>query len=206
MNDIDNIAAILKVMEKYAVANRVPIIQSQAGELLGRLVKEQSPRLILEVGTAIGYSTLLMAAQLPPGGHIVTIELNENRATLARHFLSETHLAESVTILTGDAGHIMGDLSGPFDFVFLDAAKGQYPDYLIKLKNKLADKACIVADNVLFRGFVLDPLNTPRRFRTIVKRLKTYLHEVSQDPCFDTTLYKIGDGLTVTYFSKENHL
>ena len=206
MNDIDNIAAILTVIEKYAIANRVPIIQPEAGELLARLVKEQSPRLILEVGTAIGYSTLLMAAQLPPGGHIITIELDDNRAALASHFLNETHLAESVTIVTGDAGHIVGDLTGPFDFVFLDAAKGQYPDYLNKVKNKLADKACIVADNVLFRGFVLQPANTPRRFRTIVKRLQTYLHEVSQDPYFGTTLYKIGDGLAVTHFSKENNL
>ena len=200
---MDGLTELLQKMEHYAQENKIPIIQREAGAILTRVVKEQAPHSVLEIGTAIGYSTLLMAANLPSDGQIITIELDHERAATASRFLSESSFTHNVQVLAGNAGSLINDLPGPFDFVFLDAAKGQYPDYLEKVTAKLSDGAWIVADNVLFRGLVLQSANTPRRFRTIVKRLQNYLYTVTQDSRFDTTLYRIGDGLAVTQFHKE---
>lgn len=198
-----NLDPVLVSLEQYAALNRVPIIQPEAAKVLISALKGQAPSAVLEIGTAIGYSTLLIASHLSAHSHITTIELDENRAQVARNYIEQAGFRDKVTLLTGDAGKLISNLEGPFDFVFLDAAKGQYPDYLAKVTEKLSDKACIVADNVLFRGLVLEPSETPRRFRTIVKRLQTYLYTVSNVPCFDTILYKIGDGMAVTQYMKE---
>ncbi len=198
------IAVQLEVMKDYAIKNKVPIVQQEAEDILINLVKQQNPQSILEIGTAIGYSTLVMAAHLPATSHITTIELNEERAEIARNFIQQAGAADRITLLCGDAGELLPQLSGSFVMVFIDAAKGQYPDYLAKIMDKLTKGACIVADNVFFRGMVInEAVDTPRRFRTIVKRLRGYLNTVTADPRFSTTLYKTEDGLAVSYFLEE---
>lgn len=202
---MEAIAAQLHIMKDYAMKNKVPIIQQEAEDILTDLVRKNNPQTILEIGTAIGYSTLVMAAQLPAASRILTIELSEERAELARKFIRQAGVEEQITLLCGDAGKIIPQLMERFDMVFIDAAKGQYPDYLAKLMDKLTAGACIVADNVLFRGMVMNENDAaPRRFRTIVKRLRSYLHTVSADPRFSTTLYQTEDGLAVSYLLEES--
>lgn len=202
---MEAIAAQLHIMKDYAMKNKVPIIQQEAEDILTDLVIKNNPQTILEIGTAIGYSTLVMAARLPAASRIITIELNEERAEIARHNIRQAGVEEQITLLCGDAGMIIPQLMERFDMVFIDAAKGQYPDYLAKIMDKLTAGACIVADNVLFRGMVMNENDAaPRRFRTIVKRLRSYLHTVSEDPRFSTTLYQTEDGLAVSYLLEES--
>lgn len=202
---MEAIAAQLHIMKDYAMKNKVPIIQQEAEDILTDLVIKNNPQTILEIGTAIGYSTLVMAARLPAASRIITIELNEERAEIARHNIRQAGVEEQITLLCGDAGMIIPQLMERFDMVFIDAAKGQYPDYLAKIMDKLTAGACIVADNVLFRGMVMNENDAaPRRFRTIVKRLRSYLHTVSEDPRFSTTLYQTEDGLAVSYLLGES--
>lgn len=201
------IAAQLKDMKDYALKHKVPIIQQEAEDILIDLIKQQRPQSILEIGSAIGYSALVMAAHLPQSGRITTIELSQERAELARRFIIQAGFEDRIILLCGDASELIPQLTDCFDMVFIDAAKGQYPDYLAKVMDKLTKGACIVADNVFFRGLVMDNAgDTPRRFRTIVKRLRSYLASVSTDPRFSTTLYKTEDGLAVSYFLEETNL
>ncbi|WP_371370767.1 O-methyltransferase [Sporomusa aerivorans] len=204
---MDKFQTVLAVMEDYAAAHHVPIISREGGRLLHSLAAAAKPTSVLEVGTAIGYSTLLLTAALAPGGQITTIEQNLERIELARTYLTQAGASDQVTILAGDAGLILPEVSGSFDFVFIDAAKGQYLDYLHKIMDKLSPDAVIVADNVLFRGWVLDYGSiVPRRYRTIIKRLRAYLDFVTNDGHFKTTLYHIGDGIAVSHYQGETNI
>jgi predicted O-methyltransferase YrrM len=198
---MDKIAQeILNGMQQYASEHRVPIVSSSGGALLAQLVAGRQSVSILEIGTAIGYSTLLMALNMPSDGHIVTLEQDPERIQLAQEFLAKAGMLERVDIIAGDAGEELVRLSGKFDFVFIDAAKGQYLDYLHKVINKLSANAVIVADNVLFRGMVLSEEEPPKRYRTIVRRLREYINFVSHDPQFTTVIMKQGDGLAISYY------
>lgn len=189
---------LLAEMEQYASDFHVPIIRAEERELFLQIVREACPHHVLEIGTAIGYSTLLLAQNGAPGVRITTLEFNETRAALARGFIARSPYADRITVLTGDAGRLLPSLSGFFDFVFLDAAKGQYPDYFHKMQRILTENAVIAADNVLFRGYVQGKERPPRRFRTMVKRLQEYIRLVSSSPGFVTKIYGDGDGLAVT--------
>ena len=193
----------LKRLEEYAKSNHIPVIKENTRSLVVSLLQTSRPCAVLEIGTAIGYSALLMALHLPLDATITTIEIDDKRAALARTAIADAGLSTEIQVIVGDAAMVLPELAGPFDFVFMDAAKGQYPVYLEKLQGKLADGACIVADNVLFRGMVHSSAAIPRRFRTIVRRLQTYLAAVQEDPHLVTTLYEIDDGIAVTRFCKE---
>lgn len=193
----------LKRLEEYAKSNHIPVIKENTRSLVVSLLQTSRPCAVLEIGTAIGYSALLMALHLPLDATITTIEIDDKRAALARTAIADAGLSAEIQVIVGDAAMVLPELAGPFDFVFIDAAKGQYPVYLEKLLGKLADGAYIVADNVLFRGMVHSSASIPRRFRTIVRRLQTYLAAVQEDPHFVTTLYEIDDGIAVTRFCKE---
>jgi predicted O-methyltransferase YrrM len=197
------ITEIRQEMEEYAASNHVPIIKPAAGRLLEKAVSIKQPSAILEIGTAIGYSALLMAGQAPATSKITTIEQDEARVALAQDFWQRAGLIERINVLQGDAGVILPCLKMQFDLVFIDAAKGQYLDYLNKVMDKLTLGAVVIADNVLFRGFVSggDP---PRRYRTIVKRLRAYLEFVQHDPRFVTKIYDNGDGMAISYYQGEN--
>ncbi|HWR44912.1 O-methyltransferase [Sporomusa sp.] len=194
---------ILATMKDYAAAHNVPIISLEGGQLLQEVAAAGKPAAVLEIGTAIGYSTLLLAANMAPGGQITTIEQDGDRIAVAKQFLAEAGVLTQINIIAGDAGEVLPQLAGKFDLVFIDAAKGQYLDYLYKVLDKLSPEAVVIADNVLFRGWVLDEKATPKRFRTIVKRLKAYLDFVANDLRFKTTIYHIGDGMAVSYYQGE---
>lgn len=189
-------------MEEYAQREHVPIINERGREALIRLIEEHKPHRVLEIGTAIGYSALLLAHYGAEDIHIVTLELSEERAATARCYWERSPYKNCMEIFTGDAGEILSSLAPPpggFDFVFIDAAKGQYADYFRKVQPLLAEKAVVVADNVLFRGYVLGEEKPPRRYKTIVKRLREYLELVQHTPGFRTEILENGDGLAVTY-------
>ena len=196
---------LFKKMEEYGYANHVPIINENGLKVLLDTVRKYKPKRVLEIGTAIGYSALQIAANAAEGVEITTLELSEERARLARSFMEESPYNSQITILTGDAGKLLEEISGSYDFVFIDAAKGQYPDYFRKIQPYLADDAVIAADNVLFRGYVRGGVEAPRRFRTIVKRLREYLSMVENNPEYTTSIYDNGDGLAVSVRRKDSN-
>lgn len=197
-----NLTEIFLSMEQYASQNRVPIINRVAGNLLVKTVEEKRPASILEIGTAIGYSALLMASAMPPESRIVTIEKDKLRAAVANDYIRQAKMTDRIDIICGDAGVILDKLSGRYDMVFIDAAKGQYLNYLLKIIHKLNPAAVVVADNVLFRGMVRED-KSPRRYRTIVKRLREYLDFVTTDPRFVTSIREVGDGLAISDYQGE---
>jgi len=197
---------LLREMEAYAEKEHVPIINERGRQAFIKIIEECKPRRVLEIGTAIGYSALLMAEHGAEDIHITTLELSEERAALAKAFWRKSPYYDCMELRLGDAGDILARLTPPaggFDFVFIDAAKGQYVDYFRKVQPLLSKKATIVADNVLFRGYVLGQEKPPRRYKTIVKRLREYLELVQSAP-FRTEILSNGDGLAVTHNSEED--
>ena len=201
---MSDILDLFKEIEAYAEENNIPIINKVSSQLLVETVKNVAPRSILEIGTAVGYSALLMANYMPKDGKIVTIEQDANRIDTAYNFITRAGRIEQIQLLDGDASEILLSLEGTFDMVFIDAAKGQYLDYLQKVIDKLAIGAVIVADNVLFRGMVMSDEPPLKRYRTIVKRLREYLDFVSHDPRFSTTIHSEGDGVAISYYRGAN--
>ena len=189
---------LLHEMEAYAARHHVPIINERGRRAFLDIVQQERPHRVLEIGTAIGYSTLLLLQQGAADVTVTTLELSEERAQLAKGFWARAGLLGRVDLRTGNAGDILTELTGPYDFVFIDAAKGQYVDYFHKIQPLLAPRCTILADNVLFRGYVLGPERAPRRYRTIVKRLRAYITLVNHTPGFSTEILERGDGLAVT--------
>lgn len=194
----DELAELLVEMKAYGEANHVPIININGLALLEKAVAAKKPQRVLEIGTAIGYSTLYIAANAALEVEIVSLELSEERAAEARAFVDRSPYGQQIRIITGDAGENIQKLTGFFDMVFIDAAKGQYPDYFRKIYPLLTEDALVVADNVLFRGYVRGDVPAPRRFRTIVKRLREYIAMVTDSGEFRTEIYENGDGLAVS--------
>ena len=191
---------LLREMEGYAALHHVPIINERGRQAFLQVVQEARPHRVLEIGTAIGYSSLLMAQNGAADIDITTLELSDERIKTAQGYIDRSAYADRIHIMGGDAAEnlLKLQLTGQkFDFVFIDAAKGQYVDYFHKIQPMLADKAVILADNVLFRGYVKGDVPTPRRFKTIVKRLREYIELVSQPP-YVTEILENGDGLAVT--------
>ena len=194
----EDFSALLAEMKEYGESRHVPIINANGLEVLVNAVAAKKPGRVLEVGTAIGYSTLYIAANSAEAAEIITLELDEERAAVARSFADRSRCGKNIRILTGDAGTRLLELTGKFDLVFIDAAKGQYPDYFRKIYPLLAEDGVIIADNVLFRGYVRGDVPVPRRFRTLVKRLQEYIRLVTESGEFKTEIHENGDGLAVS--------
>jgi predicted O-methyltransferase YrrM len=146
---------VMTEMEALAERDSVPIVLWETGRLLAALCRALDP-VVLEVGTAIGYSTLHMAEQLERG-RVVTLELDPDRAAQARAFLERAGVADRVELVEGDALETIGGLEGPFDLLFVDAAKGEYPRYIELAEPKLSERALLVVDNLLMDGEVALP-------------------------------------------------
>ncbi|HEY3424084.1 MAG TPA: O-methyltransferase [Negativicutes bacterium] len=196
---MNNVLGLLQEMEMYAAKHHIPIIMPAGGKILSGVVAKLQPQSILEIGTAIGYSTLLMATKMVAGAKIVTIEQDQERVDIAKDFLARSDMLGRIDIICGDAGKVLPQLTESFDMVFIDAAKGQYLDYLHKVMDKLVPGAVIIADNVLFRGMVMGG-DIPRRYRTLVRRLREYLEFVSHHPHLRTTIHSEGDGMAISYY------
>lgn len=196
----DEGAALRAEMEAYAKAHHVPILNEHGRKFYAEFVREQQPHRILELGTAIGYSALLALTIAPPDCTVETVELLPARYERAKQYLARSPLGRRVTQHLGDASEWLDKLAAQektFDFIFLDAAKGQYPEYFEKATPMLEKQGVLIADNVLFRGYVLHPVMMPRRFETIVERLQRYL-KLANTPPYTTEIFPRGDGLALT--------
>lgn len=189
---------ILNEQRIYGVLHNIPILRESEVRLFVDLIRMYEPTTVLEIGTAIGYSTLLLAENMSSAGRIVSIELDEERHKIATQFIKQTAYAKQINLLCGDAEEVIDCLTGTFDMVFLDGPKGQYLKQLEKLLPYLSENAVILADNVLFRGYVEGDKEPPKRYRTIVRRLREYLDFVRNKELFNTTIYPMGDGMSVS--------
>ncbi|MDD4599774.1 Protein-L-isoaspartate O-methyltransferase [bioreactor metagenome] len=200
---MSTVDSLLNEMEEYARINKVPIITGEGAKLLIETVNLHQPKSILEIGTAIGYSTILIGAN-SPDAKIITIEIDEDRAIKANSFLVQAGISNRVEIMVGDAAQVIPQITTKFDMVFIDAAKGQYLNYLVKTIDKLVDNAMVFTDNVLFRGMVEGENVTPRRYRTLVNRLREFLDYINHDTRFKTTIHRIGDGIAISIYQGAN--
>lgn len=192
---------VLAALEAEAAAERVPIIRAEEREALLRAAAEARPRRILEIGTAIGYSALLLAERFPEA-EVDTVELDEKRRARALRAVEEAGAAGRVRCLAGDAAEVIPRLTGPYDFLYLDGPKGQYLAHLRLAEPLLSGRVVIAADNVLFRGLVRAEGPVPHRYRTIVTRLRDYI--AYAEAHYDTEIDTAGDGLAVSRRRKDN--
>lgn len=185
-------------IEQRALAEGIPIIRRETQNLLRLLLQAQKPSDILEVGTAVGFSALFMEEVNPAPCHITTIESYGKRIPDARGNFFARQKGEAITLLEGDAGDILPTLSGSYDFIFMDAAKGQYIRFLPDVKRLLRPGAMLVTDNVLQGGDILEShYAVTRRNRTIYKRMREYLYALTHDDELVCSILPVGDGVAV---------
>lgn len=192
-------SAFLDELEQEAKRDYVPIIRKDMQNLLRFLLRLKRPLKILEVGTAVGFSALLMAENTPEECQITTIENYEKRIPIARENFKRDEMEHRITLLEGDAAEILKELDGTYDFIFMDAAKGQYLNFLPDLLRLLSEDGMLVSDNVLQDGDLMESrYAVTRRNRTIHSRMRDYLYELKNNPALETVILPVGDGVTVT--------
>ena len=190
---------ILETIEKEALAASVPIIRREMQSFLKTLLLIKKPMRILEVGTAVGFSALLMSEYVPEGCRITTIENYDKRIPIARENFRRAGKEEQITLIEGDAAEVMKTLSGPFDLIFMDAAKGQYIHYLTEALRLLPKDGVLVSDNVMQDGDVIESrFAVERRNRTIHARMREYLYELKHNEALVTSIIPLGDGVAVS--------
>jgi predicted O-methyltransferase YrrM len=190
---------VLAELEEFARVEHVPVIQPEVGRLLAVLASMARPERILEVGTAIGYSAILMAGYLAPEGRIDTIERYELMSERAEANIKRAGLDKVIHVMKGDAYEILRCLDKKYNMIFLDAAKGQYPEFLPECLRMLNKGGILVSDNVLYKGMVATDELVVRRKKTIVKRMREYLDLLCRNEELETSLLPVGDGVAIRY-------
>ena len=191
--------AYLEELEKYSRETNVPIIRPQMQSLLKFLLAWGKPMKILEVGTAIGFSALLMSEYAPNGCHITTIEKYEKRIPLAKENFKKAGKEENITLLEGDAIEILATLQGEYDLIFMDAAKGQYINFMPDILRLLAPGGLLVSDNILQDGDIVESkYAVTRRNRTIHNRMREYLYALTHHDELETVILPVADGVTLS--------
>ena len=200
INSLENgDSPLVRAIAKEARDSFVPIIRKETASLLKTLVEMKRPKRILEVGTAVGYSALLMAEHMPADCYITTIEKYEKRIPIAKENFKRADMEERITLLEGDAEEILKSLNEPYDFIFMDAAKGQYIHWLPEVMRLLKVGGTLVSDNVLQDGELIESrFAVTRRNRTIHARMREYLYELKHREDLQTAIIPIGDGVTVS--------
>lgn len=191
---------VLTKIEQNAIKDNVPIIRKEMESFFRVMLTISRPLNILELGCAIGYSAILMSEYLPEGGHITTIENYDRRIVEAKANIEMAGLSSKITLLEGDAMEVMKDLeSENYDFVFMDAAKAQYINFLPEVMRLMKPGAILIADNVLQDGDIIESrYGVIRRNRTIHSRMREYMYEVKHMEELETTIVPIGDGITMS--------
>lgn len=189
----------LDEVEHAARAGQVPIIRQEMQSFLRVFLELKRPKRILEVGTATGFSALFMAEYTQPDCRITTIEKYEKRIPVAKDNFARSGMGDRITLLEGDALDIMRSLEGPYDFIFMDAAKGQYIHFLPEALRLLEEGGMMISDNVLQDGDIIEShFAVERRNRTIYKRMRDYLYELKHTEGLLTSIVPIGDGAAVS--------
>lgn len=189
----------LEELEREARESFVPVIRREMQSFLKVFLAMKRPERILEVGTAVGFSAILMCENLPAESRITTIENYDKRIPVARENFRRSGYNERITLLEGDAAQVLGTLTGPYDFVFLDAAKGQYIRFLPDVLRLMEPGSVLISDNVLQDGEIIESrFAVERRNRTIHRRMREYLYAVKHHPRLVTAVLPLGDGITVS--------
>ena len=196
--DTEN-SEILEQIEKEARADSVPIIRREMQSFLRTLLMLKKPVHILEVGTAVGFSALLMSEYAPEECRITTIENYDKRIPIARANFKRAGKEEQIDLIEGDGLEVMHGLEGPYDLIFVDAAKGQYIHYLPEVMRLLGTDGVLVSDNVLQEGDIIESrFAVERRNRTIHSRMREYLYELKHHDQLQTSIIPLGDGVALS--------
>ena len=189
----------LSLIQKEALDTYVPIIRPETQNLLQLLIAMNKPVKLLEVGAAVGFSGNLMLEAAKDEASLVTIENYAPRIPIARANFARCNNTGRVTLLEGDALKILPTLEGPFDFIFMDAAKGQYINFWPEISRLIKKGGVVVTDNVLQDGDIIESRYAiTRRNRTIHKRMRDYLYELTHDKAFTTSILPLGDGVSIS--------
>lgn len=186
-----------KIKEK-ALEEHIPIIMDDTLQVIEKQIKNNPPKRILEIGTAVGYSAICFSEFLAEDGKIDTIERDADRAEQARINIKNVKVEEKINIYQGDAVEILPTLNEKYDMVFIDAAKGKYPFFLQQALRLINTNGVIFADNILYKGYVMSDYNKHKQ-RTAVRNLREYIKEVSENPNLETEILEVGDGLAVSW-------
>ena len=198
------LSPVLCDIRKEALETYVPIIRTETVNLLQTLIRMNNPKRILEVGAAVGFSACLMAETAGCDVKITTIENYPPRIPIANANILRAGKEDQITLIEGDAMEILPTLEGEFDFVFMDAAKGQYINFWPQIKRLTRDGGVVVTDNVLQDGDIIESRYAiTRRNRTIHKRMRDYLYELTHDEDFSTTILPLGDGVSISVKGKK---
>lgn len=204
MNPDDD--GIVGMIEKEALADEVPIIRRETKEWIKTMLMIKKPARVLEVGTAVGFSSIYMSQYLTEGAHITTIEKWEPRIEQAKINFERADVTDKITLLEGDAADILKELTEPFDFIFMDAAKGQYIHFLPDVIRLLNKDGILISDNVLQDGEVLDSKYiVNRRNRTIHSRMREYLYTLKNHEDLETSIIPLGDGVALSVKCDKNN-
>ena len=200
MNSLDpGHSPFLEQLEQEAKAAYVPIIRRQMQSFLRMFLTLQKPQKVLEVGCAIGFSSILMCEYLPETSRITTIENYKKRIPVARENFEKSGYADRITLLEGDAADILPTLTDSYDLIFMDAAKGQYIHFLPEVLRLLPQGGVLISDNVLQDGDIIESrFAVTRRNRTIHARMREYLYEIKHNAGLETVILTLGDGTAVS--------
>ena len=192
-------SAVIEAIEQEALRDRVPIIRKEMQSFLKVLLMIKRPMRIVEVGAAVGFSSILMSEYMPEGGHITTIENYDKRIPIARANFKRAGKEEQIDLIEGDALKVMHGLEEPYDLIFVDAAKGQYIHYLPEVMRLLGTDGVLVSDNVLQEGDIIESrFAVERRNRTIHSRMREYLYELKHHDQLQTSIIPLGDGVALS--------
>lgn len=187
----------LEKIKQKALEEHIPIILDDTLEVVDKILTEIKPKKILEIGTAVGYSAMCFSEYLVEGGKIDTIERDEERIREAKENIKKVGVEEKINIYEGDAVEMLPTLNDKYDMIFIDAAKGKYPFFLKESLRMLNENGVILADNILYKGYVMSDYNKHKQ-RTAVRNLREYIHDVTNNPNLETEILEVGDGLAIT--------
>ena len=187
----------LKIVKEKALENHIPIIMDDTLEKIEEILKEEKPKRILEIGTAVGYSATMFAKYTDEDCIIDTIEIDEERAKEAKENREKIGVANRINIIVGNAVDILPTISQEYDIVFIDAAKGKYPVFLENAIRLIKNDGLILADNILYKGYVMSDYNKHKQ-RTAVRHLREYIQEITENEKLESEILEIGDGLAIT--------
>ena len=187
----------LQKIKQKALEEHIPIIMDETLEVIEKYLKNNKPKRILEIGTAVGYSAICFTQILEEDGIIDTIERDTKRVKEARENIKKAEVENKINIYEGDAVEILPTLDNKYDVIFIDAAKGKYPFFLKEALRMINKNGVIFADNILYKGYVMSDYNKHKQ-RTAVRNLREYIKEVSENPNLETEILEVGDGLAIS--------